>query len=167
MTTPDDPRQLRPLLEEFYAQEVILLQEGRYEAWLSLFAPNLRYVLPTRVVGPRLDEMVLSDATAYFDDDRESLALRVQRMSSDHALTEMPPSVTRYFIQLLKADRNDEGLVRATSNEAVFVYRGERPAQTFTASRHDVLESDGEGLRIVHRSVALDQRIVGNLSILF
>lgn len=167
MTTRQDSRELRYLVDDFYAREVLLLQNGRYDEWSTLFAPTARYVLPTRTVGRRLDEMVLSDATAYFDDDHESLQLRVQRMSSERALTEVPPSVTRYFIQVLTVDRDAVGVVHATSNEAVFVHRGERPVQIFTGSRYDVLEAEEEDLRIVRRSVALDQRIVGNLSVFF
>lgn len=163
----DEMNGLRSLVEDLYAREIILLQSGRYDEWLTLFSPSVRYILPTRTAVSQRENLVRRDATAYFDDDRESLELRVRRMSNEHALTEVPATVTRYFIQVLQVESDDHGTISATSNQAVYVYRGNRPAQVFTASRLDVLEPrDGNPL-ILSRSVVLDQRIVGNLSVFF
>lgn len=167
MSSSSKVNELRLRVEELYAREVILLQSGRYEEWLALFSPSLRYLLPTRTTVTERDAMVPRDATAYFDDDRESLEIRVRRMSNEHAFTEVPPSVLRYFIQVLLVESDDLGAITATSNEAVYIHRGSRPVQTFTASRVDVLEPRGEDLAIRSRTVVLDQRTVGNLSFFF
>ena len=97
---------------------------------------------------------------AYFDDDREFLAARIERLRSSLAHAEQPPSRMRYFISNVEVlEVNDDGLdVRC--NLLVYQSRLERTEVMYVGRREDRLRRHGRQWRIARRKVILDQTLV-------
>ncbi len=161
------------LLDEvraFQIREIRLLQDGKFREWFGLFTDDLRYWMPMVRVRETREEMVSGEGElAYFDDNFETLRLRVERLYSKLAWTEIPPSRTRYFVQLMAVTEEPSGELRVLSNYLISQARNERDQVVFFGERDDVLRRvDGE-LRIASRRVVIDNNVLGakNLSIFF
>lgn len=169
MVTTDTTAEAHAALAEidaFYRHEIVLLQDRRYDEWLELFSTEVRYWMPTRRTVSDLGAAVLgTNATPYFDDTYDSLAIRVQRMTNPNAFTEIPPPVLRYFIQVLTVTPADTNL-DVTSNELVIHTRG-RATQLFSAQRRDLLRREDTTLQVIERQVVLDERILINKNLSF
>ncbi len=150
-------------IQQFVAREVFLLDERRFDEWLELFTDDVRYWMPVVVTAddPRL-AVAGPDGLAWFDDDRESLALRVRRLRSPQAHAETPGSRTRRFASLTSVEELDSGEVCASVNFAIYRSRRERDVDVFVGGRKDVLRQTDDGWKIASRTLRLDQDIVAN-----
>ncbi|MBO0874142.1 MAG: aromatic-ring-hydroxylating dioxygenase subunit beta [Pseudonocardia sp.] len=157
MVVSTDTRTLWPAVEHLYRQEVRLLQQARYPEWLTLFAPEFRYRIPVVTnTDARADMVAHPGELGYYDEDRTTMELRVKKLASAMAWTEIPPSRLRYFVQLLDLDVTGHEVV-AISNVLVFRTRHESQENVFYGERTDRLVGlDGE-LKIVERTVVLDR----------
>ncbi|MDE0238910.1 MAG: aromatic-ring-hydroxylating dioxygenase subunit beta [bacterium] len=152
---------LQHRVEQFLYREVRLLSELRLEEWLDLFTDDVRYWMPARAtVDGRPDAVSADGEMAYFDDDKEFLAARIERLRSSLAHAEQPPSRMRYFISNVEVlEVNDDGLdVRC--NLLVYQSRLERTEVMYVGRREDRLRRHGKQWRIAHRKVILDQTLV-------
>ena len=82
----------------FLIAEAELLDQHRYRDWLALLTDDVHYQMPVRVTTGRGTETDVLGAMSHFDEDRYSLGKRVERLETDHAWTEDPPSRTRRFV---------------------------------------------------------------------
>jgi phthalate 3,4-dioxygenase beta subunit len=144
----DDQRHLAA--SHFLVEEAALLDARRWNAWLELLTDDVRYVMPvavTTAVGA-----TVRDATvmAHFDDDRYSLAKRVERLGTEHAWTEDPPSRTRHIVTNIRAFATDTaGTLRVESSVLLFRSRGDtRPPEIVCAGRTDRLRETEAGYRL-------------------
>ena len=90
---------------QFLVEEAALLDAADYAGWLDLLTEDIRYVMPVRVTtarGAGFDSLADMD---HFDEDMYSLRKRVQRLATDHAWTEDPPSRTRHFVTNVRTFR--------------------------------------------------------------
>lgn len=163
--------QTRREIENFLFGEAELLDDGRFEEWVELFADDAHYEMPIRVTRERRADWQLAPTGKIFDDTKATLTIRVQRLGTEYAWAEDPPSRTRHFvtnIRVAPADRPDEFRVRC--NLLVYRSRGELPDyNVLSADRQDLLRRQPDGWKIARRFVALDQSTVNshNLSIFF
>jgi len=73
--------ELRLEFEDLLYYEVWLLDHDRLEEWLALCAEQVRYWAPVRANVPRgAEDWTRPHMLAHFDEDKGSLALRVQRI---------------------------------------------------------------------------------------
>ena len=91
---------LRHRIEDFYYLEAELLDDRKLRQWLDLLADDIRYWMPIRhntLERPENigDELSKPGEAYYFDDDKKSLKIRVERAYAKNAWAEMPPSRTR------------------------------------------------------------------------
>lgn len=148
-------------VEQFYRAEGLLLQGARYEDWLQLFTPDVRYRMATVSVLDNPEDMVSREGElAYFDDDFESLSLRVQRLSTNKAWTEIPPSRTRYFVQVQSVESDGGDGVVALSNFLVVQRRRLSEENLFVGGRRDHLVRHGTSWRIASRLIDPDQAVL-------
>ena len=83
-----------PECVELIYQEAFLLDEGRYEEWLQLFAATGRYWVPLS------RSQVEGDAQlSIADEDLHLLRLRVQRLASGRAHSQQPASAMQHVLQ--------------------------------------------------------------------
>ncbi len=163
---------LQHRVEAFLFHEAELLDERRHEDWLVLFAPDIRYVMPLRTNRGRREvhaEFSSDSESAYFDEDRGSLEMRIRKFSSGSNWAEDPPSRTRHLIGNIRVGALDGGEVAVRSAFIVYRNRLERQTEIFAGERQDLLRADGEGFRIARRRILLDQGtlLTSSLSIFF
>jgi biphenyl 2,3-dioxygenase beta subunit len=106
-------------VEEFLYREASLLDERRLDEWLALTTDDIHYWMPIRrtTTAKEIDnEFTKPGGMAFFDDDKNTLGLRVQRLQVGRAWAEDPPSRTRHVVtnvRILGVDGND---ITAASN---------------------------------------------------
>src|SRR5262245_49314868 len=137
---------------EFLYREAEILDEYRYKDWIALFADDARYVMPVRTTQFRAAGAGFHDV-AFFEDNLASLRTRVERLQTEFAWAERPPSRTRHFVSNILVDpgeRADEFAARL--NFMVTRTRSDHGHQLFTGRREDLLRrDDATGFKIVLR----------------
>ena len=81
--------------EDFVAYEARLVDEQRFDDWLSLFTEDGRYWVPLRGAAQAEGEAW----NALADEDRLLLALRVQRLKNPKAHSQHPRSRCQHVLQ--------------------------------------------------------------------
>jgi biphenyl 2,3-dioxygenase beta subunit len=164
--------ELRRAIEDFYYREAELLDERKLREWFELLTDDVRYWMPIRhnpLERPEnlLDELAQPGEGYYFDDDKESLRIRVERVYAKNAWAEMPPSRTRHLITNVRVKRDDGRDIEAHSNFLVYRTRMEADQDMFVGARRDVLRRGGDGFKIARRTIILDQAVLSakNISI--
>ena len=153
--------ELQHNVEQFLYREVRLLSELRYEEWLDLFTDDARYWMPAReTVDGQPDAVAGEGEMAYFDDDKDFLASRIERLQSSLAHAERPPSRMRYFVSNVEIEQVAEGEIDVQCNLLVYQSRLERTEVTYVGRREDRLRRNDESWRIALRKVILDQTLV-------
>lgn len=158
-------------IRTFLYFESLALDERRFRDWLSAFSEDARYEMPVRVTRENGAEWELSPTSRIFDDTRQTLEFRIERLETDFSWSEQPPSRTRHFITNIlvePAEKPDEYEVR--SNCYLYRSRGEDTTPSiFSAQRKDVLRKNGDSWLIAYRWAALDQAVINahNMSIFF
>ncbi len=160
---------LQHSIEQFLFREVRLLSERRYEEWLDLLTDDIRYWMPAReTVGGQPDAVSGDGEMAFFDDDKEFLASRIERLRSSLAHAEQPPSRLRYFVSNVEIEELGEGEFDVRCNLLVYQSRLERTEVSYVGRREDRLLRVDQSWRIASRKVILDQTLVPrSISIFF
>jgi 3-phenylpropionate/cinnamic acid dioxygenase small subunit len=155
--SPDYARCVDLLLDEAAA-----LDENRLDDWLAMMHPEIDYRAPIRVTRERTKGPGFSNEGYHFFENLDSLTTRVDRLATDYAWAEDPPSRTQRFLsnfRVFAIDGSDDLQVRSN----LLVYRerlDETNPQWIVGQREDDLRPlDGE-LKIVRRLVLLDHSIL-------
>jgi 3-phenylpropionate/cinnamic acid dioxygenase small subunit len=157
--------ELRQRAEDFLYLEAELLDERRLREWLDLFTDDARYCMPIRY-NPleRPDQLVQElsnlDEAYYFNDTKESLRIRVERLYSKQAWAEMPPSRTRRLIGNVRVKKDDAREIEVHCNFIVYRTRMEKDEDVFVGTRYDVLRRVNGEFKIARRTVILDQAVL-------
>lgn len=154
---------------QFLYREALALDERRFRDWLSMLADDIRYEVPVRVTREGLADWELAPTSRIFDEDRQTLEVRVQRLETDFAWAEQPPSRTRHFVTNVLVDStevDDEYLVH--SNVFIYRSRGTDPDPSlYSLFRKDVVRRHHDTWLLAKRWAALDQSLINahNMSI--
>ena len=95
---------------QFLVEEAALLDAADYAGWLGLLCEDIRYVMPVRVTTARGADFDSLADMGHFDEDMYALRKRVQRLATDHAWTEDPPSRTRHFVTNVRTFRGETAM---------------------------------------------------------
>jgi phthalate 3,4-dioxygenase subunit beta len=97
----------------------------------------------------------------HFDEDLYALRKRVQRLATDHAWTEDPPSRTRHFVSNVRTFRSAGAGLSVESSLLLFRSRGDtRPPDLLSAGRTDILRPAGDGYRLARREIIVDESVL-------
>jgi 3-phenylpropionate/cinnamic acid dioxygenase small subunit len=156
---------LREAVEDFLYHEAELLDERRFRDWLELFADDAVYWMPVRenlLGGPDAPaaETAPPGGNSYFEDDREALRIRVERLYTGTAWAETPPSRTRHLVANIRIKRQEGAEVEVHSNFIVYRTRLEHDRDLYVGGRIDLLRQVEAGFKIVHRTILLDEAIL-------
>ena len=156
----DDPRHLAA--HRFLVEEAAILDGRDWARWLDLLTDDVRYVMPVRVTTVVDAGYDARADMAHFDEDRYALAKRVDRLLTEHAWTEDPPSRTRHLVTNVRTfagDHDDE--VHVESTILLFRSRGDdREPEYVCASRRDVLRPAGERHLLASREITVDEAVL-------
>jgi len=146
---------------QFLVEEAALLDAADYEGWLELLTEDIRYLMPVRVTTARGAGFDTLADMAHFDEDMYALRKRVQRLATEHAWTEDPPSRTRHFVTNVRTFRTAETELLVESALLMFRSRGDtREADLLSAGRADRLRETGDGLRLARREITVDESVL-------
>jgi biphenyl 2,3-dioxygenase beta subunit len=158
--------------EEFLYREAALLDDRKLEEWLELLTDDIHYWMPIRRTTTAKEvatEFTKPGGMAFFDDDKDTLALRVQRLGVGRAWAEDPPSRTRRMVSNVRIHEinGDETLISA--NFQLYRTRLNSEEDCWIGRREDLLRRvDGE-LKLARRHLFLEQTVIlsQNMSNLF
>jgi phthalate 3,4-dioxygenase subunit beta len=146
---------------QFLVEEAVLLDAADYAGWLELLCEDIRYVMPVRVTTARGAGFDALADMGHFDENLYALRKRVQRLATDHAWTEDPPSRTRHFVSNVRTFRHGDIELRVESSLLLFRSRGDtRPPDLLSAGRTDILREAGDGYRLARREIVVDESVL-------
>ena len=164
--------ELRHRIEDFLYLEAELLDDRKLRDWLDLLTDDVRYWMPIRhntLERPDdvAEELAKPGEGFYFNDDKKSLTIRVERVYLKNAWAEMPPSRTRHLISNVRIKKDDGGEIEVHSNFLVYRTRMETDQDIFVGTRQDILRRDVAGFKIAKRTIILDQAVLSakNISV--
>jgi 3-phenylpropionate/cinnamic acid dioxygenase small subunit len=142
----------------FLATEARLLDEGREQEWFELLADDLLYTIPIRrATEPRSAEV---DRSTYrLRDTKADVRMRLARLATKHAYSEVPPSRTMRLVGSVQISAGAHAdLVEVSSALLLYRQRGIDPHfDLIPCRRNDRLRQTDDGLRLVSREVVLTE----------
>ncbi len=163
---------LRCEVEDFYYAEAELLDNRQFREWFQLLADDIRYWMPIRhnpLERPRdlQDELTSPGEGFYFDDDKASLRIRVERLYANNAWAETPPSRTRHLISNVRIKKDHGSAIEVHANFLVYRTRLETDQDIFLGERQDLLRRVNGSFQIARRTIILDQAVLAakNISV--
>ena len=169
---------LKEEVEAFLYQEAELLDERRYEEWLTLFTDDAHYFMPMRRNVPH-DEPEREFTRAgmdvnWFDEGKDTLTRRVKQILTGVHWAEEPPSRICHMIsnvQVLAASPTGPLPSEVTVKSRFLVYRNRVETETdfLVGKREDLLRRVNGGWKIARRKIVLDQSVLlaKNLTVFF
>ena len=146
---------------QFLVEEAALLDAADYAGWLGLLCEDIRYLMPVRVTTARGAGFDSLADMGHFDEDMYALRKRVQRLATEHAWAEDPPSRTRHLVTNVRTFSGGPGELRVESALLLFRSRGDtRAADLLSAGRTDLLRETSDGLRLARREIAVDESVL-------
>ncbi len=169
--------ELRHEIEQFLYAEARILDDQEFHTWLELFTDDVHYWMPTRTNYYRKDskaiavlnraalaeqqEMGRENEVAFFDENKQTLGMRVARLDTGMAWAEDPPSRTRHIItniEVQEGEKPDE--LKVYSNYLLYRNRLGTEQDFYIGARQDVLRKAGDSWKISYRKVILDQNVL-------
>lgn len=144
---------------KFLNREAELLDDRKFDEWLSLLDDGISYEAPVRLTRAKGEEKrEFSADSYYYIEDKNTLEHKAERLSMDAAWAENPPSRTRRLISNVRIQEDTSNEVRVKSNLLLYRNRGEPSSvDLLAAERIDTLKKiDGE-LKLGDRRILIDQ----------
>ena len=159
-------------VQEFLYREASLLDERRFDEWLALCTEDIHYWMPIRrtTTAKEIDnEFTKPGGMAFFDDDKRTLGLRIQRLQVGRAWAEDPPSRTRHSVSNVRIVAADANEITVALNFQLYRTRLNSEEDTWIGRREDVLRREEGALKLKRRYIYLDQTVIlaQNMSNLF
>jgi 3-phenylpropionate/cinnamic acid dioxygenase small subunit len=166
-----DRYKLRHRCEEFLYREAELLDDARLEAWLELLTDDIEYVMPVRVTRAKGSEKSEFKRDAHhFNDDKQVLTQRVERLQREYAWVENPQHRTRRMVGNVRLDdieTDRTGRTEITLKNNLHLTRSREDEDQSTvesAERYDTLREVGGDLKLAKRRILLDHTVTGVLT---
>jgi 3-phenylpropionate/cinnamic acid dioxygenase small subunit len=157
--------ELRRQVEDFFYLEAELLDDRKLREWLELLTDDVRYWMPIRHNTSERPQEIAEELSKpgegyYFDDNKQNLALRVERVYSKSAWAELPPSRTRHLISNVRIKKDNGTEIEVHSNFLVYRTRMETDKDMFVGTRQDILRRINGSFKIAKRTIVLDQAVL-------
>ncbi|GAA1375232.1 aromatic-ring-hydroxylating dioxygenase subunit beta [Peribacillus frigoritolerans] len=127
---------LKCQFEQWLYDEAQLLDDIEFDDWFDLMHSSLHYQMPVRVNKEGVERPDYSTEMFTFNDDIELLKLRVDRLKTDYAWAEIPPSRTRRFVSNVRVKDYVEG-EKAVVKSYLLIYRSRS-----TDIQHDLISGE-------------------------
>ncbi|KAB2492785.1 aromatic-ring-hydroxylating dioxygenase subunit beta [Priestia endophytica] len=155
--------------EQWLYHEAQLLDDIEFDDWFSLMHSSLRYQMPVRVNKEGTERPDYSTDMFTFNDDIELLKLRVERLKTDYAWAEIPPSRTRRFVSNVCVKDFVEG-EKAVVKSYLLIYRSRSKDihhDLISGERNDEFTFEGGKWKLSKRVFIVDQTTINtrNLAI--
>jgi benzoate/toluate 1,2-dioxygenase beta subunit len=104
--------------EAFLLHEARLLDEGKFDAWLALFAADAWYWVPSEP-----GQTSPHDTVSLIYDDRRLLETRVRRLASPRMYSQEPRSRTSRIVANVTVEEAEDGAATVRSKFVVIEFR--------------------------------------------
>ena len=160
---------LKQQIEDFLYYEAELLDERRYEDWLTLLADDVRYWMPMRrnVKFGELEREFTREGQDinWFDEGKDTLTRRVQQILTGVHWAEEPLSRLCHMVsnvQLLHVQPSVVAPAEVTVKCRFLIYRNRVETETdlLVGKREDVLRRVDGQWQIRQRKIVLDQNVL-------
>lgn len=153
---------LRHSIEDFFYYEAELLDDRRLRDWLDLLTDDVHYWMPVRYnplerSAELNDELSKPGEAYYFNDTKDTLKVRVERVYAKNAWAEMPPSRTRHLVSNIRVKKDSGSEIEVQSNFLCYRTRMEKDQDLFVGTRYDLLRRADDNFKIARRKIILDQ----------
>lgn len=122
--------------EQWLYREAKLLDDIDFDGWFNLMHPDLLYQMPVRVNKEGIERPDYSMDMFAFNDDIELLKIRVDRLKTDYAWAEIPPSRTRRLVNNVRLEEYIPNEKAAVSSY-LLIYRSRS-----TDIHHDLISGE-------------------------
>ena len=160
---------LKEEIEEFLYQEAELLDERRYEEWLSLLTDDVRYFMPMRrnVKFGELDREFTREGQdiSWFDEGKDTLTRRVNQILTGIHWAEEPLSRICHMVSNVQVLEATPGVskaeeVRVKSRFLVYRNRVQTETDFLVGKREDLLRNVEGQWKVAQRKIILDQNVL-------
>lgn len=170
---------LRAEIEEFFFDEAEAIDARRFDDWLAMLHADLRYFMPIRAnvrfgQHDKRENTVESAGISWFNEDKWTVAKRVEQIMTGHHYAEEPLSRTSHMItnvqvQEASPDASAAETVDTSCRFIVYQNRVETETYLFVGRRYDRLVRQDGGWLLLRREILLDQNVLTakNLSTFF
>ena len=142
----------------FLYTEAELLDNRQFDDWLELLAEDVTYRMPVTVTRERSELPIYASDMEILSESIHSLRLRIDRLKTEFAWAEDPPSRTRHLVTnvIVKRGASDDE-VFASSSFCVYWSRGiASEGDFFIGRRQDRLVRVDGAWRLAAREMFLD-----------
>jgi benzoate/toluate 1,2-dioxygenase beta subunit len=148
-------------IRKFVYRESRLLDEGRIEDWLAIWAPDARYWVPSSGDDLSLDRVQL------ILDDRDRLEERVYRLTHADAHAQEPRSQTTHLVSGVEIDRASAADVVVHAALVIVELRHE-VQQIYAGRVRYTVRASSDRLELVEKRVLLtrNSEVLGNMTFL-
>lgn len=147
---------------DFLQREAEALDSGQFREWLSMLDREIRYVMPVRTTRERIHGNGFVENMYHFEDNYASITKRIERLETEFAWAEDPPSRTRRFINNVRVEQTTEDEFKVKSYLLLTRSRSNEPEYSIiTCVRSDTLRRKGEALTLREREIWVDQTTIG------
>jgi benzoate/toluate 1,2-dioxygenase beta subunit len=136
--------------ESFLVHEARLLDEGRFDEWLTLFTQDARYWVPSEP-----DQVDPFDTVSLMYDDRRLLETRVRRLSSPRIYSQEPRSRTSRMIGNISIEDDDGAASMLVRSKFVLIEFRRNEQRLFGGTCFHRLIVDEGAIRIALKQVNL------------
>jgi 3-phenylpropionate/cinnamic acid dioxygenase small subunit len=170
---------LKADIEEFLFTEAELLDARRFTDWLDLLAEDLVYFMPLRRNVPAGDHAEhentkFGQAMNWFDEDKWTLAKRVEQILTGYHVAEEPLSRVTHMVSNVQLSgvvpaEGEPREVTAHSRFLIYQNRVETETYLFVGRRIDRLRKTGAAWKLARREILLEQNVLmaKNLTVFF
>jgi 3-phenylpropionate/cinnamic acid dioxygenase small subunit len=178
--SPIDPKKFEALalrleVEDFLNYEADLVDDRKFEEWLTLFSDDLQYRMPIvrNIAAPAIAHEYMSGPldVSWFDEGKETLATRVAQIRTGVHWAEEPLSRTSHLVTNVRIAEaipsvSDAREVEVSCKFLVNRNRNNDTEDTLIGKRADRLRRNGDSWLIVRRTLYINQSVLlaNNLS---
>jgi benzoate/toluate 1,2-dioxygenase beta subunit len=135
--------------ELFLLREARLLDDGKFDDWLSLFAPDAWYWVPSEP-----DQADRFETVSLINDDRRLLETRVRRLASPRMYSQEPRSRTSRIVTNVTIEEAATNACTVRSKFLMIEYRREQQRLFGGTALHGLVRA-GSGIMIAWKRVDL------------
>ncbi|MCW2683774.1 MAG: aromatic-ring-hydroxylating dioxygenase, beta subunit [Blastococcus sp.] len=163
---------LQASVSDFLYREADLLDERRYAEWLEMLAEDYHYSVPLRMnvafgETATREETVSGRDILWFDEDKGTVAQRVQQLMTGVHWAEEPVSRVSHLVTNVRLDVIQLPEVEVSCRFLVYRNRVADETDFLVGRRRDKIRQVGDTWQLVRRELLLDQSVLlaKNLSI--
>jgi|SRR5699024_10163195 len=148
-------------IEQWFYLEAELLDDLKFDDWFELLHEDIVYKMPLRINEQDFDKHNFTEETLLFNDDIETIQLRIDRLKTDLAWAEIPPSRTRRNVMNVRVKTISKDEVVVKSN--LLLYRSRTTdigADLISGERTDILKRVKGEWKLFNRQFIADQTTI-------